>query len=82
MSLIGVPGEPPPLFCMPIAGMYAGLNGVSAICAALLGRVKSGRGQHIDIALHRCMVWMHDFAAQSYLLIGELPVCPLPRYKR
>jgi crotonobetainyl-CoA:carnitine CoA-transferase CaiB-like acyl-CoA transferase len=74
MSLIGVPGEPPPLFRMPIADMYAGMYGVSAICAALLGRVKSGRGQHIDMALYDCMVSMHDFAAQSYLLSGELPV--------
>jgi crotonobetainyl-CoA:carnitine CoA-transferase CaiB-like acyl-CoA transferase len=74
MSLIGVPGEPPPLFRMPIADMYAGMHGVSAVCAALLGRVKSGRGQHIDIALYDCMVSMHDFAAQSYLLSGELPV--------
>lgn len=74
MSLIGVPGEPPPLFRMPIADMYAGMHGVSAICAALFGRVKSGRGQHIDIALYDCMISMHDFAAQSYLLSGELPV--------
>ncbi|WP_114972456.1 CaiB/BaiF CoA transferase family protein [Rhodoferax ferrireducens] len=76
MSLIGVPGEPPPLFRMPIADMYAGMHGVSAICAALFGRVSSGRGQHIDIALYDCMISMHDFAAQSYLMSGgtELPV--------
>ena len=76
MSLIGVPGEPPPLFRMPIADMYAGMYGVSSICSALLGRVSSGRGQHIDIALYDCMVSMHDFAAQSYLMSGgtELPV--------
>jgi len=76
MSLIGVPGEPPPLFRMPIADMYAGMHGVSAICAALVGRVSSGRGQHIDIALYDCMISMHDFAAQSYLMSGgkELPV--------
>lgn len=75
MSLIGVPGEPPPLFRMPIADMYAGMHGVSAICAALFGRVTSGRGQHIDIALYDCMVSMHDFAAQSYLMSGgkEMP---------
>ena len=75
MSLIGVPGEPPPLFRMPIADMYAGMYGVSGILAALLGRVKSGRGQHIDIALYDCMISMHDFAAQSYLMSGgkELP---------
>ena len=76
MSLIGVPGEPPPLFRMPIADMYAGMHGVSAICAALFGRVSSGCGQHIDIALYDCMISMHDFAAQSYLMSGgkELPV--------
>mgnify|MGYP000947781823 CR=1 FL=1 len=76
MSLVGVPGEPPPLFRMPIADMYAGMHGVSAICAALLGRVSSGLGQHIDIALYDCMISMHDFAAQSYLMSGgkELPV--------
>jgi crotonobetainyl-CoA:carnitine CoA-transferase CaiB-like acyl-CoA transferase len=74
MSIIGSPGEAPPLFRMPIADMYAGLHGVAAICAALLGRVKSGRGQHIDIALYDCMISMHDFAAQSYLLAGEIPV--------
>jgi crotonobetainyl-CoA:carnitine CoA-transferase CaiB-like acyl-CoA transferase len=74
MSIVGSPGEAPPLFRMPIADMYAGMHGVSAICAALLGRVKSGRGQHIDIALYDCMISMHDFAAQSYLMSGEVPV--------
>ena len=76
MSLIGVPGEPPPLFRMPIADMYAGMHGVSAICAALFGRVCSGRGQHIDIALYDCMISMHDFAVQCCTMSGgtELPV--------
>lgn len=74
MALVGSPGETPPLFRMPIADMYAAMHGVSAICAALLGRVRSGRGQHIDIALYDCMISMHDFAAQSYLLAGEVPV--------
>jgi crotonobetainyl-CoA:carnitine CoA-transferase CaiB-like acyl-CoA transferase len=72
-SLLGMPGEAPTLFRMPIADMYAGMHGVAAICAALFGRVSSGRGQHIDIALHDCMVSMHDYAAQGYLLNGELP---------
>ena len=61
---------------MPIADMYAGMHGVSAICAALFGRVGSGLGQHIDIALYDCMISKHDFAAESYLMSGgaELPV--------
>jgi crotonobetainyl-CoA:carnitine CoA-transferase CaiB-like acyl-CoA transferase len=76
MQIVGSPDEPPPLFRMPIADMYAGMHGVSAICAALFGRVSSGRGRHIDIALYDCMISMHDFAAQCYTMSGgtELPV--------
>lgn len=75
MAMVGVPGEPPPLFRMPIADMYAGIHGVAAVCAALLGRVTTGRGQHIDTALYDCMVGMHDFAVQCCTLSGgkELP---------
>jgi crotonobetainyl-CoA:carnitine CoA-transferase CaiB-like acyl-CoA transferase len=76
MAMIGVPGQPPPLFRMPIADMYAGIHGVAAVCAAIVGRANTGRGTHIDTALYDCMVGMHDFAVQCYTLSGgtELPV--------
>jgi crotonobetainyl-CoA:carnitine CoA-transferase CaiB-like acyl-CoA transferase len=76
MAMVGVPGEPPPLFRIPIADMYAGIHGVAAICAALHGRHASGRGQHIDMALYDCMVSIHDYAVQCYTLSGgkEVPV--------
>jgi crotonobetainyl-CoA:carnitine CoA-transferase CaiB-like acyl-CoA transferase len=76
MAMIGVPGEPPPLFRMPIADMYAGIHGVAAVCAALVGRNATGKGQHIDTALYDCMIGMHDFAVQYYTMSGgrELPV--------
>jgi crotonobetainyl-CoA:carnitine CoA-transferase CaiB-like acyl-CoA transferase len=76
MAQLGEPGEPPPLFRMPIADMYTGIHGVAAICAALLGRAKSGRGQHIDMALYDCMISMHDYAVQRYYMSGgtEIPV--------
>jgi crotonobetainyl-CoA:carnitine CoA-transferase CaiB-like acyl-CoA transferase len=70
MDLIGVPGEPPPLFRMPIADMYAGIHGVAGVCAALLGRAASGQGRHVDIALLDCMVSMHDYAVQCYTVSG------------
>ena len=75
MAQVGVPGEAPPLLRIPIADMYTGIHGVAAICAALLGREKSGRGQHIDMALYDCMVSIHDFAVQAYTLSGgkEIP---------
>jgi len=76
MAQIGTPGEAPPLFRMPVADMYAGIHGVAAVCAALLGRAKSGKGQHIDLALYDCMVSIHDYAVQCYTLSDgkEVPV--------
>jgi crotonobetainyl-CoA:carnitine CoA-transferase CaiB-like acyl-CoA transferase len=70
MAQLGTEGEAPPLFRIPIADMYAGMHGVSAICAALLGRVASGKGQHIDLALYDCMISIHDYAVQRYTLSG------------
>jgi crotonobetainyl-CoA:carnitine CoA-transferase CaiB-like acyl-CoA transferase len=76
MAQIGVPGEPPPLFRMPVADMYTGIHGVAAVCAALLGRARSGKGQHIDLALYDCMVSIHDYAVQCHTLSDgkEIPV--------
>jgi crotonobetainyl-CoA:carnitine CoA-transferase CaiB-like acyl-CoA transferase len=75
MAMVGVPGEAPPLFRVALADMYTGIHGVAAVCAALLGRVRSGRGQHIDMALYDCMVSMHEYAVQCYTLSGgkEIP---------
>jgi crotonobetainyl-CoA:carnitine CoA-transferase CaiB-like acyl-CoA transferase len=76
MAMIGVPGEPPPLFRIALADTYTGIHGVAAVCAALLGRTNSGRGQHIDMALYDTMVSMHEYAVQCYTLSGgkEIPV--------
>ena len=76
MAMVGVPGEAPPLFRIALADMYTGIHGVASVCAALLGRIKSGRGQHIDLALYDCMVSMHEYAVQCYTLSGgkEVPV--------
>ena len=77
MAQVGFPGEAPPLLRMPLADMYTGTHGVAAICAALLGRVTTGRGQHIDLALYDCVVSMHDYAVQQYYLSGG-KVMPKP----
>jgi crotonobetainyl-CoA:carnitine CoA-transferase CaiB-like acyl-CoA transferase len=76
MDLIGMPGEPPPLFRMPLADMYAGIHGVAGVCAALVGRAVTGKGRHVDIGLLDCMVGMHDYAVQCYTTSGgkEIPV--------
>ena len=76
MQMVGEPGEAPPLLRIALGDMYTGIHAVASICAALLGRVKSGRGQHIDLALYDCLVSMHEYAVQCYTLSGgkEVPV--------
>jgi crotonobetainyl-CoA:carnitine CoA-transferase CaiB-like acyl-CoA transferase len=76
MAMIGSPGEAPPLLRIALGDMYTGIHGVAAVCAALLGRVRSGKGQHIDMALYDCLVAMHEYAVQCYTLSGgkEIPV--------
>ena len=76
MAQLGVPGEPPPLLRVPIADMFTGIHGVAAVCAALVGRANTGKGQHIDMALYDCMISLHDYAVQRYTLSGgrDVPV--------
>ena len=76
MAMVGNPGEAPPLLRIALGDMYTGIHGVAAVCAALLGRVNSGLGQHIDMALYDCLVSMHEYAVQCYTFSGgtEIPV--------
>lgn len=76
MAMVGEPGQAPPLLRIALGDMYTGIHGVAAVCAALLGRITSGRGQHIDMALYDCLVSMHEYAVQCYTLSGgkDIPV--------
>jgi crotonobetainyl-CoA:carnitine CoA-transferase CaiB-like acyl-CoA transferase len=70
MQMVGNPGEAPPLLRISLGDMYTGIHAVAAINAALLGRVNSGKGQHIDMALYDTLVSMHEYAVQCYTLSG------------
>ena len=76
MQMVGSPGEAPPLLRISLGDMYTGIHAVAAINAALLGRVQSGKGQHIDMALYDTLVSMHEYAVQCYTFSGgtEVPV--------
>jgi len=73
MQMIGNPGDPPPLMRISLGDMYTGIHAVAAVNAALLGRVKSGRGQHIDMALYDALFSMHEYAVQCYTMQGVVP---------
>ncbi len=70
MQMVGTPGEAPPLLRISLGDMYTGIHAVAAINAALLGRERSGRGQHIDMALYDTLVSMHEYAVQCCTLSG------------
>ena len=70
MQMVGTPGEPPPLLRISLGDMYTGIHAVAAINAALLGRVTSGKGQHIDMALYDTLVSMHEYAVQCFTMSG------------
>ncbi|WP_028310867.1 CaiB/BaiF CoA transferase family protein [Derxia gummosa] len=76
MQMVGTPGDAPPLLRIALGDLYTGAHAVAAINAALLGRERSGRGQHIDMALYDSLISMHEYAVQCYTLSGgtELPV--------
>ncbi len=73
MSLTGEADGPPQKIGVAFADLFAGLHGVVAIQAALLQRVQTGRGQHIDIALLDSMVGMLANQAMNYLVSGQVP---------
>ncbi len=71
MYLIGEPGSPP---VPPRAGMVDSIAGsyfVSSVCAALLKREKTGKGQEIDISLYHAAVWTLSLDIQNALGGGE-----------
>ncbi len=73
MSITGEPTGEPMKVGVAIADITAGLFAANAIQAALLARVRTGRGQAIDIALLDTQVaWLANVAS-NYLVSGQRP---------
>ena len=73
MSIIGDPDGPPYRVGVAIADLITGNNAAQAVLAALLARAKTGRGQHIDMALLDCQVAALANIAAGYLMDGKKP---------
>jgi len=73
MDLTGEPDGDPQRIGVAFADIFTGLYGVIAIEAALIQREKTGRGQHIDMALLDTMTSVLANQAQSYLSTGNSP---------
>lgn len=68
MHLTGDPNGPPMPIGTSMADSMAGVHAFAAVCAALFGRGRTGRGQHIDISLMDTLFQTLDLPLAMYLL--------------
>jgi glutaryl-CoA transferase len=73
MSVTGDPAGPPQKVGVTIIDVITGLYATIAIQAAIRHRERTGRGQHIDLALLDTAVATMSHRAQDFLLTGEVP---------
>lgn len=73
MSLTGEPDGSPMKMGVSISDLACGLWSTIAVEAALLMRQRTGKGQHIDMALLDCSVGLLANQALSYLASGKSP---------
>jgi len=71
MHITGSRDGPPVKVGVAVTDLTTGLYTSNAIMAALLGRAKTGRGQHIDAALSDCQTATLANIASSCLISGE-----------
>lgn len=72
MSITGEPGGEPMKVGVALSDIMTGLNATIGILAALNHRNKTGKGQHIDVALLDCSLAAMTNIAQYYLTSGKL----------
>ncbi len=73
MALTGEPEGQPMKMGISTSDLACGLYSVIAIQAALAMRARTGRGQHIDMALLDCSVGLLASQATHYLVTGQNP---------
>jgi crotonobetainyl-CoA:carnitine CoA-transferase CaiB-like acyl-CoA transferase len=73
MDLTGDPAGEPQKIGVAFADIFTGLYAVIAIQAALAVRTRTGRGQHIDMALMDVMTGVLANQAMNYLVSGVSP---------
>jgi crotonobetainyl-CoA:carnitine CoA-transferase CaiB-like acyl-CoA transferase len=73
MSLTGEPNGEPQKIGVAFADIFTGVYGVIAVQAALAQRERTGRGQHVDMALLDVMVGVLANQAMNYLVSGQVP---------
>jgi formyl-CoA transferase/CoA:oxalate CoA-transferase len=74
MSITGHPGSPPVRLGVAIADIVTGLYAAQGITLALLAKGRTGRGQHVDIAMLDSAAAVLTYQAANYFATGVAPV--------
>jgi len=74
MSITGEPDGQPMKAGVAIADIFTGIYAVTAIQGALIHAMKSGEGQHVDMALLDVQAGILANQNMNYLISGEAPV--------
>ncbi len=73
MSITGEPDRAPMKVGVAMADLLTGLYAVIGVLAALAERARSGRGQHLDLALFEATIGTLANQAMNYLVSGQAP---------
>jgi len=73
MALTGQPGDPPTRPGGSISDVAASYIAFGAVCAALVQRFRSGRGQHVDVSLLASSVALLPDPSAHYFSSGVAP---------
>ncbi|MGH7040382.1 MAG: CaiB/BaiF CoA transferase family protein [Stellaceae bacterium] len=73
MSATGEAAGPPLRAGPPIADLAAGLYGALGICAALVRRARTGKGERVGASLNNAAISLLGFLAANYFATGAAP---------
>jgi len=73
MAVTGMPDGPPLRAGPPLADLVAGLHGALGICAALVRRNHTGKGETVGASLNNGLISLLSFLAANYFATGEEP---------
>ncbi len=73
MSITGTPGGPPAKVGVPITDLTAGMYGAYGILSSYIHRLKTGKGQQVDISLMEAGIAYTVWESTVYFSTGEIP---------
>jgi glutaryl-CoA transferase len=74
MSITGSPDGPPYRLGVAIADIVSGMFAAYGVAMALFARERTGRGQHVDVAMLDSVAALLTYQAGNYFASGRVPV--------